>query len=97
MQDGSYRVSLRVGAPTLNDTFVFPKILNAKFNFIYIAINQILTDFFSNFFAIFLFSAQKNCTFALRKRGELLDGKLGFSMTLENERWNGKNDHFSTA
>ena len=74
MQDGSYRVSLRVGAPTLNDTFVFPKILNAKFNFIYIAINQILTDFFLIFFAIFLFSAQKNCTFApaLRKKAPLV-------------------------
>ena len=74
MQDGSYRVSLRVGAPTLNDTFVFPKILNAKFNFIYIDINQILTDFFSNFFAIFLFSAQKNCTFAptLQKKAPLV-------------------------
>jgi hypothetical protein len=36
----------------------------------------------------------KNCTFALRKRGELLDGKLSFSMTRENERWNGKNGDF---
>ena len=35
------------------------------------------------------------CTaFVLRKRGELLDGKLSFSMTLENERWDGKNGHF---
>lgn len=55
-------------------TFVFPKILNAKFNFIYIAINQILTDLFLPFFAIFLFSAQKNCTFAqaLRKKAPLV-------------------------
>lgn len=46
--------------PTLNDTFVFPKILNAKFNFIYIAINQILTDFFSNFFChILVFCSEK--------------------------------------
>ena len=37
---------------------------------------------------------QKNRTFAYRKRGELLDGKLCFSMTQENERWNGKNGHF---
>ena len=60
--------------PTLNDTFVFPKILNAKFNFIYIAINQILTDFILTFFDIFLFSAQKNCTFApaLRKKAPLV-------------------------
>jgi hypothetical protein len=36
----------------------------------------------------------KNCTFTLRKRSELLDGKLSFSMTLENERWNGKNGGF---
>ena len=36
----------------------------------------------------------KNCTFALRKRGELLDGELGFSLTQENERWNGKNGGF---
>ena len=35
------------------------------------------------------------CTaFVLRKRSELLDGKLSFSMTLENERWNGKNGGF---
>ena len=35
------------------------------------------------------------CTaFVLRKRGELLDGELGFSMTQENERWNGKNGGF---
>ena len=35
------------------------------------------------------------CTaFAYRKRGELLDGKLSFSMTQENERWNGKNGGF---
>ena len=39
----------------------------------------------------------KNCTFALRKRGVLLDGKLSFSMTQENERWNGKMAVFSTA
>jgi hypothetical protein len=37
---------------------------------------------------------KKNRTFAYRKRGELLDGKLSFSMTLENERWNGKNGGF---
>ena len=44
----------------------------------------------SNMFGISLV-----CTaFAHRKRGELLDGKLGFSMTLENERWNGKNGGF---
>ena len=31
------------------------------------------------------------CTaFAYRKRGELLDGELSFSMTRENERLNGK-------
>ena len=35
------------------------------------------------------------CTaFVLRKRGELLDGKLSFSMTQENERWNSKNGGF---
>ena len=35
------------------------------------------------------------CTaFAYRKRGELLDGKLSFSMTRENEGWNGKNGGF---
>ena len=28
------------------------------------------------------------------KRGVLLDGKLSFSMTQENERWNGKNGGF---
>ena len=60
--------------PSFNDTFVFPKILNAKFNFIYIAINQMLTDFFQTFFVIFLFSAQKKCTFApaLRKKAPLV-------------------------
>ena len=60
--------------PSFNDTFVFPKILNAKFNFIYIAINQMFTDFFSTFFVIFLFSAQKKCTFApaLRKKAPLV-------------------------
>lgn len=60
--------------PSFNDTFVFPKILNAEFNFIYIAINQMLTDFFPTFFVIFLFSAQKNCTFApaLRKKAPLV-------------------------
>lgn len=60
--------------PSFNDTFVFQKILNAKFNFIYIAINQMLTGFFSTFFVIFLFSAQKNCTFApaLRKKAPLV-------------------------
>ena len=36
----------------------------------------------------------KKWTFAPRKRGELLDGKLSFSMTQENERWNGKNGGF---
>ena len=60
--------------PSFNDTFVFPKILNAEFNFIYIAINQMLTDFFLTFFVIFLFSAQKKCTFApaLRKKAPLV-------------------------
>ena len=37
---------------------------------------------------------KKNRTFAYRKSGELLDWKLSFSMTLENERWNGKNGGF---
>lgn len=36
----------------------------------------------------------ENRTFAYRKRGEPLDGELSFSMTQENERWNGKNGHF---
>lgn len=44
---------------TLNDTFAFPKILNAKFNFIYIDINQILTDFFLTFLAYSCFLLRK--------------------------------------
>ena len=66
-----------------------------------IAIWRIMTYFSQENIRLVSFSWQqlaiirnKNCTFALRKRGELLDGELGFSMTLENERWNGKNGGF---
>ena len=66
-----------------------------------IAIWRIMTYFSQENISLVSFSRQqlaiirnKNCTFALRKRGELLDGELGFSMTQENERWNGKNGHF---
>ena len=66
-----------------------------------IAIWRIMTYFSQENIGLVSFSSQqlaiirnKNCTFALRKRGELLDGELSFSMTQENERWNGKNGHF---
>ena len=38
------------------------------------------------------------CTaFAYRKRGEFLDGRLSFPMTLKRGRWSGKKADFSTA
>ena len=40
---------------------------------------------------------KKNRTFVHRKRGELLDGELSFSMTLKRGRWGGKRADFSTA
>ena len=40
---------------------------------------------------------KKNRTFAYRKRGELLDGRLSFPMTLKRGRWSGKMADFSTA
>lgn len=58
-----------------------------------IAIWRIITYFSQENICLVSFSLQqlaiirnKNCTFALRKRGELLDGELVFSMTRENER-----------
>lgn len=60
--------------PSFNDTFVFPKILNAKIQFYIYRYKSDTYRLFLNFFAIFLFSAQKNCTFApaLRKKAPLV-------------------------